>query len=167
MLITDKNNRGYVYVTLEDILSGIENIDDEKIKQELMILFKSETENDTVRISKRSNVYKALSKCIINGDEYIDADMLSRALTRSIYEFNHEMQDKLKKYFRMYMNNIENEKSNELLVHKILCDEKVIDYMREFDTFQDYEKYLINKRLNKKSVKELPKEKGRSYVIID
>lgn len=173
MLITDKENKNYAYVGLEDILTAITLATDEKIKQELSVLFKSESYNEVnkIRISKKSNIYKAIknTKGVINGDEHITPSILSEALSRAIYEFNYDMKKKLLEYFRKFMDNLALNQSNELLVHQILCDEKVINYIRKYDSLDDYVNELAEKRLRKKT-NDIPtndKEKSKSLVLID
>lgn len=171
MLVTDKKNKNYAYVTLEDIITALAEIEDEEARDELKILFSKEAYNelDKIRISKKSKVYEALKKCdsIIKGDEYIDSNMLALALARSIYEFNHPMRKKLSAYFRLYMDNVKEQKSNEILIHKMLCDDELMDYMTRYDKLEDFEKYLIDKQLRKKEITKENPEKGKSYVIID
>lgn len=171
MLITDKKNKDYVFVTLEDVMSALSEVDDKAAKEELKILFNKESYNEMnrIRVSKKSKVYEILKDCdsIIKGDEYIDSNMLAIALARSIYEFNHPMKQKLTQYFRSYMDNVKEQKSNEMLIHKMLCDEELIEYIRKYDKLEDFEKHLIDKQLRKKEVKKENPEKGKSYVMID
>ena len=54
-----------------------------------------------------------------------------------------------------------------MLIHKMLCDEELIEYIRKYDKLEDFEKHLIDKQLRKKEVKKENPEKGKSYVMID
>ena len=62
MLLTDKKNRNYAYVSLDDILTSIESAKDEEAKI-LKKLFNSfDFEDDKIRISKQSKSYKILKR---------------------------------------------------------------------------------------------------------
>ena len=61
MLLTDKKNRNYAYVTLEDILASLDRTSDlnDSEKKDLKKLYhKEEFDGDKIRISKRSKAYK-------------------------------------------------------------------------------------------------------------
>lgn len=167
MLLTDKKNRNYAYVTLDDILSSLDRTSDlnDSEKKDLKKLYhKEEFDGDKIRISKRSKAYKNLKKCssVIDGDTYINSTMLAMSYSRASYEFNYSMKDRLFKYLKKYLDNMAEGKSNEKLTQKILCDDLVMDYVHKFNSFEEYAKHLIGTR-----IKEEKKEvvvKNRSYV---
>ena len=78
MLLTDKKNRNYAYVSLEDILASLDRTSDlnDSEKKDLKKLYhKEEFDGDKIRISKRSKAYKNLKKCssVIDGDTFINS----------------------------------------------------------------------------------------------
>jgi hypothetical protein len=164
MLITDKKNRNYAFVTLEDIISSMETANYEDTL-ELKKLFKT-NEQDQVKIKKQSRVYDILknSEKVINGDEYITSTMLASAYTRASVEFNYEMKDRLFKYLKKYLDNMAENKTNEKLIQKILCDDKVMEYVQKFDSFEEYTKHLIGTRLKPRETKI--ETKSKSFVRI-
>lgn len=167
MLLTDKKNRNYASISMEDILSAIE--DSNEIEAvELRKLFNSlNYEGETIRIAKNSNAYKILknSKNIIDGDTYINPTMLAEAFTRASLEFNYEMKDRLFKYLKKYIDNMAEGKTNEYLVQKILCDDKTMNYIHKFNSFEDYTKHIIGTRI-KKHVTQKEEVKSKSFVRI-
>ncbi len=166
MLLTDKKNRNYAYVSLDDILTSIECAKDEEARI-LKKLFNSfDFEDDKIRISKQSKSYKILKRMnnVIDGDYYINPTMLAEAFTRASLEFNYSMKDRLFKYLKKFIDNMAENKSNEKLKQKILCDEKVMEYIHKYNSFEDYTKHIIGTRLTKKEIKEV--EKSKSFVRI-
>lgn len=167
MLLTDKKNRNYAFVTLDDILVSLDSASDlnDSEKKDLKKLYhKEEFDGDKIRISKRSKAYCHLKKCssVIDGDTYINSTMLALAYSRASYEFNYSMKDRLFKYLKRYLDNMAEGKSNEKLTQKILCDNLVMDYVHKYNSFEEYAKHLIGTR-----IKEEKKEvvvKNRSYV---
>ena len=167
MLLTDKKNRNYAYVSMEDILSSIENSNDIEAK-ELRNLFNSlDYDNDKIRIAKNSQAYMILKNAnnIIDGDTYINPTMLSEAFTRASIEFNYEMKDRLFKYIKKYIDNMAEGKTNEHLIQKILCDEKTMDYVHKFNSFEDYTKHIIGTRIKKYNFQK-EEVKSKSFVRI-
>ena len=168
MLLTDKKNRNYAFVTLEDILLSLESNSglNESDRKDLKKLYhKEEFDGDKIRISKKSKVYHALKKCdsIIDGDTYINSTMLAMSYTRASYEFNYSMKDRLFKYLKRYLDNMAEGKSNVKLTQKILCDDLVMEYIHKYNSFEEYAKHLIGTRI-KESKKEEIVIKNRSYV---
>ena len=169
MLKTDDKNRSYAYVDLEDIMIALHNTDDPFIKRELKALFKNESYNElgTIRISKNSETYKLMWDChdIIKGDFLITVDMLSIAYTRASLEFNYEMRDRIFKYLNKYASNARLDKSNEELIQKIICDEKVMNYINKYNDLNEFINDP-NRKKHDKSKKKTENKKIRSYVII-
>ena len=170
MLITDKKNRNYAYVTMDDILNTI-TISDENTAYKLKNLFNSlDYNDDKIRINKNSEIYEIIknSRNVIDGDTYINPTMLAHAYTRASIEFNYEMRDRLFKYLKRYIDNIAENKDNEFLVQKILCDDKTMNYVHKYETFEDYTKYIIGTRIKKHSEQPVQKQetKNRSFVKI-
>ena len=166
MLLTDKKNRSYAYAELDDILMCME--EDKANIDELTKYFHSlNYEDNKIRFSKRSKIYKILkdSPSVINGDTFITSTMLAESYARASLEFNYEMKDRLFKYMKRYVDNLAENKSNENLIQKILCDDKAMGYMHKFNSFEEYTKYLIGTRIKQyNEVKQV--EKNRSYVKI-
>ena len=90
--------------------------------------------------------------------------MLAEAFTRASLEFNYSMKDRLFKYLKKFIDNMAENKSNEKLKQKILCDEKVMEYIHKYNSFEDYTKHIIGTRLTKKEIKKV--EKSKSFVRI-
>lgn len=169
MLKTDEKNRSYAYVDLDDVIKALSIADDPSIKSELKILFQNEnyTESGSVRISKHSEIYKYIYDCqdIVKGDFIINIDMLSLAYTIASLEFNYEMRDRIFKYLNKYASNARLDKSNESLIQKILCDEKVMNYIHRYSDLQDFINDP-NRKKKEKSKKKVESKKIRSYVIM-
>lgn len=168
MLLTDKKNRNYAYVTLDDILvslDSVSNLNDSEKKDLKKLYYKEEFFEDKIRISKRSNAYKILKKSnsVIDGDTYINSTMLALAYSRASYEFNYSMKDRLFKYLKKYLDNMAEGKSNVKLTQKILCDSLVMEYVHKYNSFEEYAKHLIGTRIKEDKVIEVV-VKNRSYV---
>ena len=101
-------------------------------------------------------------------DSIITADSLAIALSRSIYEYNHEMTKKLKKYFRNYIDSLVKKEDISVVVNLIIDDEGVMDYVNKYNSTDEYIDYLIKKRIDKKEdiKKEETKKTSKSYVIM-
>lgn len=168
MLLTDKKNRNYAYVTLDDILvslDSVSNLNDSEKKDLKKLYYKEEFFEDKIRISKRSNAYKILKKSssVIDGDTYINSTMLALAYSRASYEFNYSMKDRLFKYLKKYLDNMAEGKSNVKLTQKILCDSLVMEYVHKYNSFEEYAKHLIGTRIKEDKVIDVV-VKNRSYV---
>ena len=168
MLLTDKKNRNYAYVTLDDILvslDSVSNLNDSEKKDLKKLYYKEEFFEDKIRISKRSNAYKILKKSssVIDGDTYINSTMLALAYSRASYEFNYSMKDRLFKYLKKYLDNMAEGKSNVKLTQKILCDSLVMEYVHKYNSFEEYTKHLIGTRIKEDKVIDVV-VKNRSYV---
>lgn len=164
MLITDKKNRNFAFVSLDDIITSMEKCEKENIEV-LKKLFNQENFEEKIRISKRSEAYKILKDTVIDGDYFVTPSMLSDAYTRASLEFNYEMKDRLFKYLKKYVDNLSENKENEKLIQKILCDEKVMTYLQKYESFEEYTKSIIGTRIKKyEEKKEEPKSK--SFVRI-
>lgn len=166
MLLTDKSNRNYAYVLLDDVLSCMENTDKNNLDELTKYFHSLNYEDGKIRVSKRSKIYGILktSPNVINGDTFITPTMLAESYARASLEFNYEMKDRLFKYMKRYVDNMSENISNEKLIQKILCDEKAMNYIHKFNSFEDYTKYLIGTRIKK--YEEEKKEKNKSYVRI-
>ena len=167
MLLTDKKNRNYAYVSLDDILVSLDstsNLNDSEKKDLKKLYHKEEFDGDKIRISKRTKAYRALKNCnsVIDGDTYINSTMLALAYSRASYEFNYSMKDRLFKYLKKYLDNMAEGKSNEKLTQKILCDDLVMEYVHKYNSFEEYAKHLIGTRIKNEKVKV--EVKNRSYV---
>lgn len=166
MLLTDKKNRSYAYISMDDILSSIET-SNELETIELRKLFNSlDYKDDKIRISKQSKAYQILknSDNVIDGDTYINPTMLAEAFARAAVEFNYEMKDRLFKYLKKYLDNISENKSNEKLVQKILCDDIVMEYVHKYNSFEDYTKHIIGTRIKNRELRTSQQTKSRSFV---
>ncbi len=169
MLLTDKKNRNYAYISLDDIIESLEKsseLNDSEKKELKRLYYSQDYIDEKIRISKRSKSYQILKNCknIIDGDTYINSTMLSVAYTRASYEFNYEMKDRLFKYLKRYFDNIAEGKSNEKLIQKILCDDKVMEYVHKYDSIEEYTKYLIGTRIKETKKTDKVEIKNRSYV---
>lgn len=164
MLLTDKKNRSYAFVELNDILSSLESANELDRKQLIKLYNSQNYEDDKIRISKRSKVYHILKNSnIIDGDTYINPTMLAESYARASYEFNYDMKDRLFKYFKRYLDNMRAKESNEKLVQKILCDEKTMEYIHRYDSIADYTKHIIGTRIKANENKK-EEVKSRSFV---
>ena len=98
----------------------------------------------------------------------IGLDLGTRTLGIAISDNNYEMQKKITKYFRKYMDNERNGLSNIDLISEIVSDNEVIAFIKKHPDFQTYEQDLINKSYQKIQKKiSLSKEnqlKGRAYI---
>ena len=150
-------------------MASMQYTSDIEIKSELKNLFKNEAYNElgNIKISKESKIYQIMKECpeVIKGDFFINVDMLSEAYTRASIEFNYEMRDRLFKYINKYADNVRKDKSNENLIQKIICDDKVMNYIHKYTSLDEF----INdpgRKKNEKAKKKNEKKKCRSYVMI-
>lgn len=160
MLRLDKNNKEYTLVEYTDILVGLNyasKYEDEKINNLLKDLF-LDVENEDIYIGEKhykklttnSEVVKYLKEKvkILDYDNFIDQNILKDALVRAYYEFNHEMKNKISKYFRTYIDNEINGIDNEIIKNEIINDKKLLEYIKQYDTFDSYIESKININLN-------------------
>lgn len=174
MLRTCLKDEQYALISIEDILSEL-TFKDSLVKNKLLEIYHSNDfdENGNYRFKKNSKLYRCLKKSpnIINGDNYINLEILSRAFLFAYYECNYEILKKLKKYCRYYMDSIVQEEGNDIVKNMILSDEKVMKYITRFESLDDFIKYqqgIKNSILEKEQTdkKIIPfKEKKASNVI--
>lgn len=169
MIKTDKNNRLYVFVSLEDIIKFLETTDDPDIKNQLKRLYQNEQYNELgyIRISKNSDVYKAMMEVgeLINGDLFMNVQILSDAYTRACIECNHEMKSRLYKYLKAYDDNAIHNIDNSELLKIVLCDKKIMTYIHKYDSLEEFIQDPSRKKESVKTKKE-SRKKGRSLAII-
>lgn len=175
MLRLDRSDKDYTLVEDADLIKGLSFASkgkDEKIIELLSNLFVESDGFDVYignksyrKLKTNSEVVKYLKEevKILDYDNFVDQNILSDALTRSYYEFNHEMNKKLKIYFRRYLDNEIKGIDNKVLKDEIINDRKLLEYIKEYETLDEYleEKIRINLEVNE-SVKG--KEKHKSKV---
>lgn len=166
MLITDRKDRSFAFVNLDDIIVSMEkgNLKEKSLLKPLFLM-ENLNERNNIRIKKNSEEYKILKKYVKEGDYYINPSMLADSYTRASLEFNYEMKDRIFKYLKKYIDNLRENKTNEKLVQKILCDDKVMDYTYKYDNFEDYTKHIIGTRIKQKEEKKV-ENKSKSFVRI-
>ena len=121
--------------------------------------------NENGEIEVSSVLAKYITEAKINS--LITSDSLGMALARSIYECNHEMCKKLKKYFRNYIDTLVNNEDISVVVNIIMDDEELVNYINKYNSTDEYIKYLIKKRTSKNVKKtEDVKPTSKSYVIM-
>lgn len=174
MLRLDKNDKSYTLVEYKDILIGLNyasKTEDEKINNLLKDLFVDlETEDIYIgekhykRLQTDSEIVKYLKEevKIIDYDNFVNHNILKDALVRAYYEFNHEMKNKLSRYFRIYVDNETKGIDNEIIKNEIINDKILLKYIKEYDTFDEY----IEKRINinigvEKNIKSKGKHKSK------
>lgn len=169
MTIKNDIDKNYVIISTADILKCMrDNKKNEKIYDECRDIFlNNDVEDNCFKLSSLNPIVLLLKK---QREEkyYIDASILNDALAISISENNYEMQKKITKYFRKYMDNERNGLSNIKLISEIISDEEAISFIKKHPNFQTYEQELVNKSYQKIQKKiSLSKEnqlKGRAYI---
>lgn len=168
-----KKENNYILIEPEDLIIAMQQAKKEKnnicIKlQDLFISNNKINDQGLYKVKNNSDIYKYLKKVkgIIFEEEYITLDVIATSLARAIYECNHEMEKALKKYFRLLMDNKINKEDNKLVIDLILADQKVIDYIKKYDSFDDYIEAIIKKRIDKPKEEKQQTTKNRSYVIM-
>lgn len=174
MLRLDKNDKKYTLVEYKDILIGLNyasKTEDEKINNLLKDLFVDlETEDVYIgekhykRLQTDSEIVKYLKEevKIIDYDNFVNHNILKDALVRAYYEFNHEMKNKLSKYFRIYVDNETKGIDNEIIKNEIINDKNLLKYIKEYDTLDEYIEKKININIGvEKNIKEKGKHKSK------
>ena len=163
MTIKSDIDKNYVIVSTADILKCMrDNKKNERVYEECRNIFlNNDVEDNCFKLSSLNPIVLLLKK---QREEkyYIDASVLNEALGIAISDNNYEMQKKITKYFRKYMDNERNG------ISEIVSDNEVIAFIKKHPDFQTYEQDLINKSYQKIQKKiSLSKEnqlKGRAYI---
>lgn len=173
MLKLDKENNDYILAEYTDILTGLNyssKKNDNNINELLSNLFVDSENLDVyignkhfVRLKKDSKVVKYLKEevKIIDYDTFIDHNILKDALVRSYYEFNHEMHKELKIYFRKYVDNEIKGIDNQYIKDEIINNKKLLEYIKEYESLDQYLEKKINIDLD---IKDSIKGKKKSMV---
>ena len=169
MTIKSDIDKNYVIISTADILKCMrDNKKNERVYEECRNIFlNNDVEDNCFKLSSLNPIVLLLKK---QREEkyYIDASVLNEALGIAISDNNYEMQKKITKYFRKYMDNERNALSNIDLISEIVSDNEVIAFIKKHPDFQTYEQDLINKSYQKIQKKiSLSKEnqlKGRAYI---
>ena len=169
MTIKGDIDKNYVIISTADILKCMrDNKKNERVYEECRNIFlNNDVEDNCFKLSSLNPIVLLLKK---QREEkyYIDASVLNEALGIAISDNNYEMQNKITKYFRKYMDNERNGLSNIDLISEIVSDNEVIAFIKKHPDFQKYEQDLINKSYQKIQKKiSLSKEnqlKGRAYI---
>ena len=160
MIRKDKTNDKYVLIDYTDLLIGASkaskcknNIMYEKIT-ELFSNYNDSFEQeinhkDYRKIESSSDIVKFLIEDvhIEQYDTYIDYNILKDALIRSYFEFNHGMKNKLTSYFRKYVENEIEGIDNTYLKEEIKNDKGLMEYIKEYEDFNEYLENRINKNI--------------------
>lgn len=109
MLKTCNVNDKYALISIEDILTELISKNC-KMKEQLLEIYHSDRfdKNGNYRFKKNSKLYRYFknNSNIIDGDTYISLERLSKAFMISNYEHNYEIEKKLKKYCRYYIDSL-------------------------------------------------------------
>lgn len=144
MLKTCSQDNNYALINIKDILSELVSKDSER-KDELLRIYQSSEfdENGDYHFKKDSKLYHYLKdrSNIINGDTYISFDQLARAFIIANYEHNYEIEKKLKKYCRYFIDSYIHQKNQDIVINMILDDEKVVNYITRFQSIDEFIKY--------------------------
>lgn len=170
-----KKEKNHILIEPEDLIVAMQDAkykdSDIFIKlQDLFISTEKMTDAGLYKIKKNSNIYKYLKTVngIVFEEEFITVDVLATSLARSIYECNHEMEKYLKKYFRLLLDTKINQEDSKIVIDLILLDQKGIDYIKKYDSFDDYVVATIKKRIDAKPKKTKIQQvvKNRSHVTM-
>lgn len=144
-----------IVVSQENLIVAMNCAITEKNKNlpELMDLFldmNSINEEGNIVINNNSIAnYILIKNNIENECELVSINDLALSLARSIYEYNHEMRKSLQKYYRMMIDAMINNNDIEIVSEIIMNDQKVIDYIKKYETLDDYIVKLKGKKKSK------------------
>lgn len=159
---------GKVLIENEDLVIAMDKAkkDNNEILDDLMDAFLDIDNNvSETKLVVDSEIATYIKKVKVNS--IITADSLGIALSRSIYEYNHEMTKKLKKYYRSYIDSLVKEEDISIIINLIVDDREVMNYINKYNSTDEYIEDLIRKRLDKKEViKEEIEKTSKSYVIM-
>jgi len=170
----DEKNENYVLLDGEDIIKASKTLSKNNPLYKSLIDFFSDfnscDELGNYRLKKTSRLFNYIKSVegVIYFKEYITLQTLSLALSRAIYEYNHEMKKKLTKYLRALMDAKINDQEIEITKNIISNDETVMNYIEKYESLDDYIKNTIQKRIRfaKEPVLVVSKEKNKSHVIM-
>lgn len=171
MIRRDKQDESFVLVDYEDILMGAvaSSHENKELSINYMELFSNDSAikkedgsyteyKKTRRLKQDSEEVKYLIDTVgvIDLRTHIDHNILRDALTRSYYEFNHEMKNKLSIYFRKYLDNEINGIDNTILKQEIINDKELLEYIKKYDDLDEYLEFKINQHIdiNEKTYKK-------------
>ena len=150
MSIKPEIDQNYVVVSSSDIIRCMRNHhEEEEIFGECKEIFLNhEIEDNCFKLSFFHPVVVYLKK-EREDKYYIDASILKDALAIAISENNYEMQKKLTRHFRKYMDNERNGITNTDLMSEIISDEEEISFIKKYFSFESYEQDLIQKSFDR------------------
>lgn len=174
MVKKDPKNNKYVFINHEDVILAMEKakIKKDPILTKLLDLYSSFNTNDEglfrLKLENKMTKFIVETEGVIFEGDNITLEVLGLAFARSMYECNHEMKRVIYKYFVNLMNAKMNEEEIKIIKDLIIADEKTMEYITRYESYDDYIKDTIKKRINKKTKQELKEEKkeNRSYVIM-
>lgn len=177
MITINKSDEKYVIIDGEDIIVAMKKakINNDPILNKLMNIYNGFDENfePGKYMIKSDNLifnYIKNTEGVIYEEDYITLQSLSFALARAIYEYNHDIKKSIIKYFRLLMDARINQEETTIVKNLIADDQKVMYYINKFESFDQYIKHSIKKRLDNKKDKPMVKEieviKTQSYVIM-
>ncbi|MFV0249642.1 MAG: hypothetical protein ACK5HP_01190 [Bacilli bacterium] len=176
MLKIDKNDSNYLWVDISDIIKGYlfaQKNNKVLIANRLRSIFVNENETDLfgqtpkIHLKVDDEVTKFLKSIpyIQNWDETVDENRIKEALARSVVEYNHTMKKMLEKYLRKLNECKKSGGNSNIVSQEIIENKQLFDYIKQYDSFNEFEEQQINKAYQK--IKKIEKKEiieNVSYV---
>lgn len=168
-----KNTKKNILVEPEDLVTAMTKAKKEKNNfilsqlMDLFIEFEAISEEGYIKIKNNSLIadYIKNTKGVFSEDNFITPNILALALSRAIYEYNHEMKKVIQKYLVALMDAKVKKEDPQVVINLILDDEKVANYIMKFTTFDDYIKDKQSTPI-KETKQATQKVNNKSYVIM-
>lgn len=168
-----KQDKKHLLIEHEDLIIAMTRAKNEKnnsVLSKLMNLFidfSNISEEGYLELNKNDDIaiYIMNTKGVFVEESLITPNLLALALSRAIYEYNHEMKKIIQKYLIALMDAKIKEEDPQVVINLILDDKKVSDYITKFATYDDYirEKQKIPKKEKKQDIQKV---NSRSHVIM-
>ena len=166
------SKKQYLRISLLDVIrcygEAKNNNENQEVVNKLADLFVS-SDSTEVSILEDSEEAKCLLKYnkVIMYQNYITLESLAIAFNRLYFgKNNKDLLDKIKKYYQQFYELVKRDEDRSSLKQEIILDKEVFEYIRQFLTYEDYEKQIVGKNLKDKiNIKEKNSEiRGKAII---
>ncbi len=165
-----KTKNGYKLISDKDLFISIEYAVNHHLEDTLATLNQLFIDIEGSIIIKNEVYHKIDNKLLpfflgdvkLKDDEiYIDINTLKEGYIISKYEKNSIMNKKIYSYLIKFINNEINGLTNDILIHEIINDRPLLNYLKKYENLEEFITTRINKKISKMDNYYLTKEKKK------